>query len=472
MIISCPDCHTRYVVPDEAVGLEGRTVRCAKCKNSWFQEGPELDLGKVGTVAPPEPTPEPEPAPPPPPPAPEPEPPAPEPGPTPEPEPEPEPEVAAEPEPAAPEPTVPESAPEADPEPEAGIAPPNLSEDAAEEPAETSDNSTGNYFAKAFGFTAGKRAADKAADNATAAEEVETKESGAKADDPEKKDAPKPLINFWKSFEDMKGDKGKDKKSKDATGKDGAKDEKSASPSALDDADRVEAEKPAKTVERYNPVTGETVVEQPDDGLPPPSFTDPEPEVQAAAEPVTARSSTNDFVQSEYDRGPYQEAEAGIGSAADEVSQFEYEPPFRPRRNPLKMWTAAAVAFAVLALGTVAAVSYYGVPSWLPIQQPVWAVAQPELELEFPPDQIDRRTLPNGTEYFGVSGTVTNTSPTTADVPSILIVLYDERDKPVFDWEIVPPKQQLAPGETITITEATTDVPASAKFADIGWKPN
>ena len=465
MIISCPDCHTRYVVPDEAVGLEGRTVRCAKCKNSWFQEGPELDLGKVGTVAPPEPTPEPEPAPPPPPPPPpapepeaEPEPPAPEP--TPEPTPEPEPEVAA-----APEPTVPDPAP--DPEPEAGIAPPNLSEDAAEEPSEASENSTGNYFAKAFGFNAGKRATNKTADNAPAAEEAETKESDAKADEREKKDAPKPLINFWKSFEDMKGDKGKDKKSKDQ-----AKDQKIASPSALDDTDKVEAEKPAKPVERYNPVTGETVVEQPDDGLPPPSFTDPEPEAPTTAETASARSSTNDFVQSEYDRGPYQEAETGIGSAADEVSQFEYEPPFRPRRNPLKMWTAAAVAFAVLALGTVAAVSYYGVPSWLPIQQPTWAVAQPELELEFPPDQIDRRTLPNGTEYFGVSGTVTNTSPTTADVPSILIVLYDERDKPVFDWEIVPPKQQLAPGETITITEATTDVPASAKFADIGWKPN
>ncbi|MEP4785303.1 MAG: FxLYD domain-containing protein [Erythrobacter sp.] len=255
-------------------------------------------------------------------------------------------------------------------------------------------------------------------------------------------------------------------------GKGAAKDEKPASKSALDDAPKVEAEKPAKPVERYNPVTGETTIEEVDDGLPPPDFSEAVPDVPEPAEPVSSRSSTNDFVQSEYDRSPYQEPASDIDSSADEVSQFEYEPPFRPRRNPLKMWTAAAIAFAVLALGTVAAVSYYGVPSWLPIQQPTWAVAKPELELEFPPDQIDRRTLPNGTEYFGVSGTVTNTSPTTADVPSILIVLYDERDKPVFDWEIVPPKQQLAPGETITITEATTDVPASAKFADIGWKPN
>src|SRR5690606_34642422 len=38
--IACPACATRYVVPDSAIGAEGRTVRCAKCRHSWFQEGP------------------------------------------------------------------------------------------------------------------------------------------------------------------------------------------------------------------------------------------------------------------------------------------------------------------------------------------------------------------------------------------------------------------------------------------------
>jgi len=44
MIIACPACSTRYAVPDSAIGIEGRRVRCAKCRHSWFQDGPEIEL--------------------------------------------------------------------------------------------------------------------------------------------------------------------------------------------------------------------------------------------------------------------------------------------------------------------------------------------------------------------------------------------------------------------------------------------
>lgn len=53
MILSCPACRTRYVVPDSAVGVSGRQVRCASCRHSWFQDPPNLpplDLVERTTV--------------------------------------------------------------------------------------------------------------------------------------------------------------------------------------------------------------------------------------------------------------------------------------------------------------------------------------------------------------------------------------------------------------------------------------
>ena len=61
MIIACPACGTRYAVPDSAIGSEGRTVRCAKCKHSWFQERPELELDALAAPEAPAPAPPPSP---------------------------------------------------------------------------------------------------------------------------------------------------------------------------------------------------------------------------------------------------------------------------------------------------------------------------------------------------------------------------------------------------------------------------
>ncbi len=289
MIIACPACATRYVVPDSAIGAEGRTVRCAKCRHSWFQDGPELELA--------------DPAP-----------------------------AVAEPGGSARSTPVPAPAPTAPPprEPEAP-SPPTQREDEPLPPV--------------------------------------VKESAGGAED----------------------------------------------------------------------------------RVAPPVYDEPAAPTVVEAEPAPV-AEPQDF--------------------GEEVSQFDYEPPFRPRRNMMKVWTIAAGLFALLALGTVAAVSYWGLPDWVPISRPTFALEQPDLVLDFPRAQQERRTLPNGTEYFGASGTVKNVGRETRKVPSILIVLSDARDRIVYTWEIASPKPQLAPGETVTINEAVTDIPRSARYVEIGWKPD
>jgi len=37
MIITCTKCEKRFVVPDNAIPAEGRTVQCSACSNKWKQ---------------------------------------------------------------------------------------------------------------------------------------------------------------------------------------------------------------------------------------------------------------------------------------------------------------------------------------------------------------------------------------------------------------------------------------------------
>lgn len=314
MIIACPACRTRYVVPDTAIGLDGRTVRCAKCKHSWFQDGPELD----GAEAAPRPT-----------------------------------ETAAE-----------------------AVTDPAPAEPVAAEPSMTP---AGN--------------------------------APEPASPP-----PRPSVNYWRR------------------------------PSEAGDAPQTSPPPPTHFMPAAD-APGASEEHREEERVPTPASAEP-PE-----QPTYADASDAD----EDDGGRY--------------SQFGYEPPFRPRRNPVKLWTAAALLFAVSAVSAIVAINVWGMPSWLPFERPVFGMDRPGLELDFPPERQDLRTLPNGAEYLEVSGAVTNTARETLSLPTITIALRNEQDQIVYTWEIVPPRRELAPGETLPISEAMVDVPRSARVIEIGWTP-
>ncbi len=52
MLLICPACTTRYLVPDSAVGANGRQVRCASCAHSWHAVLPPMVDGELPLTMP------------------------------------------------------------------------------------------------------------------------------------------------------------------------------------------------------------------------------------------------------------------------------------------------------------------------------------------------------------------------------------------------------------------------------------
>ena len=60
MIITCPNCQTKYQVADQAIGATGRKVMCANCHQAWKATAPQESRPKPKLVAETDPFSEPE----------------------------------------------------------------------------------------------------------------------------------------------------------------------------------------------------------------------------------------------------------------------------------------------------------------------------------------------------------------------------------------------------------------------------
>ncbi|WP_430427353.1 zinc-ribbon domain-containing protein [Parasphingorhabdus sp.] len=152
---------------------------------------------------------------------------------------------------------------------------------------------------------------------------------------------------------------------------------------------------------------------------------------------------------------------------ASENSSFAHEPPFKPRRNPAKMWTLAAILFAVLVTTSAVALYAFGPPKWFADYQ-FASIEDTPLLIELSEKQ-DRRTLPDGTEYFAASGTIINPTDQDQTIPRMLVILRDASGRIVFSWQMNAPAKSLAPGATINFNEAKLDVPRAASQLEVGW---
>jgi len=279
MILVCPSCATRYIVPDEAIGVNGRQVRCAACKYSWFQQGAELPPREEAIPAPP---------------------------------------------------------------PAPAVAAPASREEEEAAPAEAS-------------VAAAVR--DRPVDSAAREQDFDAA-----------------------------------------------------------------------------PETG--------DGDP------PRGQAQAvdvsSVRPAVARTAG------------WEEDGPGFGGGMD------YEAPVRPRRNPARLWTYAALLFFLLVAGAAGALYYFGPPQWAVRAGLLADNREPDL-LFYLAKPAERRSLPNGSEYFAFSARIVNSGSRALPVPPVEVQLRDRQDRLVFSWTTKADKTQLKPGEEASINESRLDIPKNAE---------
>ncbi len=188
-----------------------------------------------------------------------------------------------------------------------------------------------------------------------------------------------------------------------------------------------------------------------------------QPAAAEAPVPVAARPAPEPRVEAPAPR-VYEDP---VAEAAPEYDPFAPQPRARPRRNPAKRWTAAAVITGISMLLGAGAILYSGAPG-IAAQLGLGIGSEVETPLLFTDKSVELRPMPNGSEAFVVSGKVNNPTATAQRIPDIRVELIDG-DQIVYSWRITPENRALGPKAALDFTGAKLDIPPNAKAVKLSF---
>jgi predicted Zn finger-like uncharacterized protein len=137
----------------------------------------------------------------------------------------------------------------------------------------------------------------------------------------------------------------------------------------------------------------------------------------------------------------------------------------RPRRNPAKYWTIAAIIAAALMTAAVLAIQYFGLPQ---LSQRIGIPVQAGDSLSID-GTAQRRRLESGNELLEVSGEIANLTDTVQRVPQIRAELRDSQGQVVYSWSIAPPVREIQPRGRVPINSAEIDVPQGGRVLRLSF---
>jgi predicted Zn finger-like uncharacterized protein len=226
-----------------------------------------------------------------------------------------------------------------------------------------------------------------------------------------------------------------------------------------------ERETPVAAAPVEAPIAPPEPVAPPPAAPPPPPVVAPEPvaadPVVEEDAPVAAEPSVPAPVAAPADHR-FDDIYAGAPVDPVEESRFVPALPTKARRNPLKLWTYAAIGFCLIIAAAGGVFTYFGPPAWMVSMGLVAEEGDPDL-LFYLSKPAERRKLPTGEEYFAFGARIVNSGTQALPVPPVLVQLRDRQNRLVFSWTTKADKTRLKPGEEASINESRIDIPKNAE---------